>query len=181
MKIIDLKEVQHQVKVGHKCVDHEPNITEDSIFHYNGEPIGFYQQEITGKLKQAIEVANAEFISKRVPKSLMSRSSGLLDRTQNTVAQYSTIIGSVPPKPHMRRPYPSISSVHSKPKAKTFIKAMMVAARESEELIREILPEQFEFQEKAIRENVPAKYRLGRLFTSSISNANIAVDYHMRS
>ena len=103
MKKIDLVQVEHEVKVGDLCEYKEPNILEDSIFMHEGEPVGFFMNQITGKLKQFIEIANNEFRSERVPKSIMARASG--------VQQYSTIIGSVPPKPHLRRPYPSISSV----------------------------------------------------------------------
>ena len=92
--------------------------------------------------------------------------------------QYSTIIGSVRPKPHMRRPYPTISSVHNEPKAKTFIKAMLLACRESEELIKKITPSIYEKQLKLIEENAPKKWRFGKLFTSSISNYNISAPFH---
>ena len=111
MKTIELIKLEHTVKIGDKCGDIEPNITEDSIFMYDGEPVGFYLKEITGKLRQYIEIANAELLTDRVPKSEMRRSSGLRDK-EAEVKQYSTIIGSCPPKPHMKRPYPAISSVH---------------------------------------------------------------------
>ena len=104
MKIVDLVDVEHNIKVGDVCGTFEPNITEDCIFMFEGEPVGFFITKIEGKLKKFIEIANSEFRTDRVPKSIMARASG--------VEQYSTIIGSVPPKPHLRRPYPSISSVH---------------------------------------------------------------------
>lgn len=177
MKTVELLQLEHSVKIGDKCGDIEPNITEDTIFTVNGEPIGFYLKSVSGRLLKAVEVANAELRSNRVPKSEMRRSSGLLDK-EAEVRQYSTIIGSVPPKPHMRRNYPTISSVHQVKSAQTFIKAMLVACKESEEVIREITPNIYEQQEAIINEKVPPQWRFGRLFTSSISNYNIAAPFH---
>jgi hypothetical protein len=177
MKSVELLQLEHNVKIGDKCGDIEPNITEDTIFTVNGEPIGFYLKSVSGRLLKAVEVANAELRSNRVPKSEMRRSSGLLDK-EAEVRQYSTIIGSVPPKPHMRRNYPTISSVHQVKSAQTYIKAMLVACKESEEVIREITPNIYEQQEAIINEKVPPQWRFGRLFTSSISNYNIAAPFH---
>lgn len=177
MKNINLIQQEHNVQIGDICGHIEPNIKEDSIFFYEGEPIGFYIKEIQGKLKQYIEIANAELLSDRVPKSEMRRSSGLRDSSAE-VKQYSTIIGSCPPKPHMRRPYPSMSSVHQVKSAQTFIKAMLLACREAEDVMREITPNIFDRQKHIIETNIPAKWRFGRLFTSSISNFNIPAPFH---
>jgi len=170
MKKLELIEVAHSVKVGDTCSYKQPNILEDTLFMSDGEIVGFFLKSIDGKLKKFIEIANNEFRSSRVPKSKMKRSSG--------VEQYSTVIGSCPPKPHMRRPYPSISSVHKKESARIFIKSMLGACREAENLLQELMPEQFERQLKLIEENVPPKYRFGRLFTSSINNYNISAPFH---
>jgi hypothetical protein len=78
----------------------------------------------------------------------------------------------------MRRNYPTVSSVHSVGSAANFIKAMLLLCRESENIIKEIMPEQYEFQKLAIQQNAPPEYRFGELFTSSISNFNIAANYH---
>jgi hypothetical protein len=186
MKSVELKMIPHTVKVGDKCGDIEPNITEDSLFVADGEVVGFYLKNITGKLKTLIDLADAELLSDRVPKTEMSR--GPQGNKQQKaeraaagielVTQYSTILGSIPPKPHMRRPYPSMSSVHQVKSAQTFVKAMLLACRESEELIKQISPEMFKRQEEIINKCVPPKYRFGRLFTSSISNFNIAAPFH---
>lgn len=178
MKKVELKQLEHSVKIGQSCGEIVPNVNEDSLFLSGGEPVGFYLREVPDKLRKLVDVANAELLSGNVPKSEMRRSSGLLDR-EKEVKQYSTIIGAVPPKPHMRRPYPTISSVHSVPTAQTFIKAMLLACQESEEIIREIMPKLFDQQARLIREWVPPKFRLGRLFTSSISNFNIAAPFHI--
>ena len=180
MNKIDLIQLEHQTKIGDVCGHIEPNVTEDTLFLMDGEIIGFYLKDISKhseKLSNFINIANTELRSKKVPKSLMKRSSGL-HSSENEVLQYSTIIGSVPPKPHMRRPYPTISSVHNVPTAKTFIKAMLLACKESEELIKKYAPNVFEKQLKLIEDNVPKKYRFGRLFTSSISNYNISAPFH---
>jgi hypothetical protein len=89
----------------------------------------------------------------------------------------SAILGSVPPKAHMRRPYPTISSVHENKKSQTFIKAMLLLAKESEQLIKEILPKQYE-QQTELFKDVPEKWRFANLFTSSISNFNISAPFH---
>lgn len=178
MNRVDLKQTKFEEKTGTECVHKTPNITEDTIFYENGVPIGFYIRDMKGKIKEYIEIANKELQSKRVPKSVMKRSSGLFKGAKDEVLQYSTILGGVPPKPHMRRPYPTISSVHSKASAKMFIKAMILAEREAEKIIKEIMPEQYKFQKEAIEQNVPKRFRIGNLFTSSISNCNIATAFH---
>tara|TARA_R110002153_G_scaffold45894_2_gene129254 strand:- start:746 stop:1534 length:789 start_codon:yes stop_codon:yes gene_type:complete len=182
MKKIDLIQKKHDVKIGDVCGDISPNITEDSIFYYDGEPVGFYIADLSKKYKKAAnlaDIADKELLSKNVPKSVMKRSSGFGSGNEDKeVLQYSTIIGSCPPKPHMRRPYASISSVHSVEKAQTFIKAMMILCLESEKIIKEITPNIYDKQKKIIEENVNKKWRFGNLFTSSISNYNIPAPFH---
>jgi len=180
MNKIELKQIQHNTKIGDVCGHINPNITEDTIFYENGEPIGFYIKDISKyseKASKLAALANQELRSKNVPKSLMKRSSGFAN-PENEVLQYSTIIGSIPPKPHMRRPYATISSVHNVDSAKTFIKAMMLLCRESEDIIKKLTPNIYQNQKKLIEENVPEKWRFGKLFTSSISNYNIPAPFH---
>lgn len=182
MKKVDLKQIEHDVKVGDICGTIEPNVTEDSIFYFDGEPIGFYIADLSKNYKKAAQladIADKELRSKRVPKSVMKRSSGFGDGNEDKeVLQYSTIIGSVPPKPHMRRPYATISSVHNVKTAQTFIKAMLLLCLESEKIIKEITPDLYKEQKKIISENVSKKWRFGNLFTSSISNYNIPAPFH---
>lgn len=180
MKRIDLKQIPHNVKIGDVCGRIEPNVTEDSIFYYEDEPIGFYIKDIykySDKLGKLADLADKELRSKNVPKSEMKRSSGL-HNSEKEVLQYSTILGSVPPKPHMRRPYASISSVHSVKTAQTFIKAMLLLCKESEQLIKQITPNIYDRQKEIIEKNIPKKWRFGELFTSSISNYNISAPFH---
>ena len=180
MRSIELVKIEHNVKIGDVCGDIEPNITEDTIFLVDGEPIGFYIKNIADyseKAAQLVAIANTEFRSKNVPKSVMGRTSGILGHTQ-AVQQYSTIIGSVPPRPHMKRPYPSISSVHQVKTANTFIKAMLMLCHESEQIIKTLTPNIYEKQLEIISKNVDKKWRFGNLFTSSISNFNISAAFH---
>ena len=177
MKTLELVKVEHSVKIGDVCGHIEPNITEDTLFVANGEPVGFYLKQISGRLLQVIEVANAELLSPRVPKSIMNRTSGEQGLTEK-VKQFSTIIGSVPARPHMRRPYPSMSSVHDEKTAQPFIKAMLIACKEAENVIEKIAPNIFNKQKAIIEEKVPPQFRFGRLFTSSISNFNIPAPFH---
>jgi len=189
MKIISLNKLEHNVKIGDICGHIEPNITEDCFFEDDGEIIGFYIKDISKynpKLSQLADIANNEFISKRVPKSVMVRSANVMKGykengkrgTENLVEQMSCILGGVPPRPHMRRPYASISSVHQVSSAQTFIRAMLMLCVESENLLKELTPHIYERQLRLIQENAPQKYRFGNLFTSSISNFNIPAGFH---
>lgn len=185
MKRIDLQPVQHSVKIGDVCPYVDPNITEDSVFYLDGKPIGFYISKLPERASKLADLANAEFRSKNVPKSEMSRGPQgskevKLQRIKdgiNLVTQFSTILGGVAPKPHMRRPYPTHSSVHSVKSAQIFIKSMIMLAKESEQIIADILPEQYNRQVEIFK-NVPEKWRFANLFTSSISNYNISAPYH---
>ncbi len=184
MKRIDLIKIDHNRKIGEVCEYIEPNVTEDCVFYSNGEAIGFYLSKMPEKMCKLADLANNELQSNNVPKSKMNRSDavkkfyeGGMEEMKKGVSQYSAIIGSTPPRPHMLRPYPSRSSVHSVKTAQTFIKAMLLLAKESEQLINDILPEQYE-QQVEIFKDVPKKWRFGSLFTSSISNFNISAPFH---
>ena len=182
MKRVDLIKVEHGIKIGEKCPMIQPNVTEDCILYSDGEPIGFYMKQMPEQMCKIASVANVEFRSKNVPKSLMQRQTLKKDNNGNLYKfvqneQMSTILGSVAAKPHMRRPYPTQSSVHSSKSAQRFIKAMLMLAIESEKLIADILPSQYERQ-KELFKGVPDKWKFGNLFTSSISNFNISAPFH---
>jgi hypothetical protein len=189
MKRIDLIEVKHIRKIGEKCEYIEPNITEDCVFFADGEPIGFYLTKMPDKMCKLADLANSEFKSKNVPKSLLERSDIIAKNKETGISrkklaemglgtsQMSCILGGIPPKPHMKRHYANLSSVHSVKTAQTFIKAMLLLAKESEKLIKEILPKQYQEQLKLF-EQVCEKWKFGNLFTSSISNYNISAPFH---
>lgn len=187
MKKIDLIKVDHNVKIGQRCDYIEPNIIDDCIFYENGHPIGFFMTKMPNKMCKLADLANNEFRSKNVPKTLLERSDVLAAvykegktrkqaKKENTI-QMSTILGSVPPKAHMRRTYPNISRVHDSKPAQIFIKAMLMLAKESEKLIQQHLPKQYE-QQIDLFKNVPEKWKFANLFTSSISNYNISAPFH---
>ena len=190
MKTIKLHKQEHSVKIGKDCPYYEPNIKEDCLLEVDGEVIGFYIKDVSrysNKLSQLISISNKEFKSDNVPKSLLERSDvfakvykeGLTRKEakkQGTI-QMSTILGSVAPKAHMRRPYPTISSVHREKKANTFIKAMWAASVEAEKIIKQLTPHIHKSQLELFKD-VNKKWRFGNMFTSSISNFNIAAAYH---
>lgn len=184
MKRVDLEPVEHTVKIGQPCPEIDPNVTEDCIFYAEGEPIGFFMRSMPDKACKLADLANKELLGKNVPKSSMDRkpTDGFDEekgvyRYKNVVRQWSVILGSIPPKPVMKRPYPSMSSVHQVKSAQTFIKAMLLLAEESEKMISDILPDQYQRQ-KELFEQVPDQWKFGSLFTSSISNFNISAQYH---
>jgi hypothetical protein len=180
MKRVDLIKVEHQHKIGDICPYFEPNVTEDTMFYADGEPIGFYLTKMPEKMCQLANLADREFNSKNVPKTEMARgvSSEMMAKgIKNNLSQYSTILGSVAPKPQFQRPYAQRSSVHSVKTAQTFIKAMLMLAKESEKLIEQHLPKQYQ-QQIELFKDVPEKWRFGNLFTSSISNFNISAPFH---
>lgn len=189
MKRIDLIEIEHKRKIGETCEYIEPNVTEDSIFYVDGEPIGFYMTKMPEKMCKLADLANVEFRSKNVPKTMMDRSDVIrkaqlenkkpsqIIKEGRGCSQMSTLLGSIAPKPMVRRPYPNIAQVHSVKSAQTFIKAMLLIAKESEKLIKEILPKQYEQQVELLKD-VPKEWRFANLFTSSISNYNISAAFH---
>jgi hypothetical protein len=177
MKTVELKRIAHNVKIGDKPKELEPTLFEDSLFVENGEPVGFYIAKIPEKLQKLVDIADYELNSKRVPKSEMKRSSGLRDDAMD-VRQYSCIIGSIPPKPHMRRAYATKSSVHAVDSARVFVKAMTLAGIEGLKIIDAVSPELYKVHKESVEGKVPEKWRFADLFTSSISNYNISAGIH---
>jgi len=186
MKRIDLNQIEHAVKIGDQCPAFEPNVTEDCIFYADGEPIGFFMRQMPEKMCKLADLADKELRSKNVPKSINSGrilTDGYNEKTGKgkyiwNTQQMSCIIGSVAPKAHLRRPYKTISSVHQVKTAQTFIKAMLMLAKESEKLIAKMIPDQYQRQKELFKQ-VPNQWKFGNLFTSSISNYNISADFHL--
>ena len=190
MKTIKLHKQEHDVKIGKDCPYFEPNIKEDCFLEVDGEIVGFYIKDVSKyskKLSQLISISNKEFRSDNVPKSLLERSDvfakvykeGLTrkEAKKEGTIQMSSILGSIAPKAHMRRPYPTISAVHREKKANTFIKAMWASCVESEKIIKELTPDIYERQLELFSD-IDKQWRFGNMFTSSISNFNIAAAYH---
>lgn len=183
MKRIELEQIEHSVKIGDQCPAFEPNVTEDCIFYADGEPIGFFMRQMPKKACKLADLADKELRSKNVPKQGTQRVTEQKKaydqkrKVEYDINQYSTIIGSVPKNEVFKRHYFSRSSVHQVKSAQTFIKAMLLLAKESEKLIAETLPKQYEHQTKLF-EDVPDEWKFGSLFTSSISNYNISAPFH---
>ena len=190
MQKLNLQLQKHEVKIGQECPYYEPNIKEDTLFMFEGKSVGFYLKKVEGKIAKLLEIANTELLSDRVPKTKLDRMSKISQKSAQKeviekykdkkgfeVDQYSTIIGSIPPKPVVKRTYPTISSVHQVKTATNFIKAMLLVEKEGEKLLKEIMPEQYELQKQILAKTDP-KWRFGDLFTSSISNFNINANYH---
>lgn len=190
MKTIKLKQVEHNIKIGKDCPYYEPNIKEDCLLELDGEIVGFYIKDVSKyseRLNLLLAVADKEFRGDNVPKSLLERSDvfqkvykqGMTRKEAKAtgVVQMSTIIGSIAPKPHMRRPYPNISAVHRDKKANTFIKAMWGACLEAEQIIKELTPEIYEKQVELFAD-VKDEWKFGTMYTSSISNFNISAPFH---
>jgi|14BtaG_2_1085337.scaffolds.fasta_scaffold02883_3 hypothetical protein len=186
---LQLQQVSHERRNGSQCEYIKPNVTESCLLKDGSEIVGVYLSDVKRhdeKLVKIMSVANAEFRSERVPKTLMERADVLqaikagMSRAEAQrigTAQYSTILGSVPPNPVMRRNYRNRSSVHLKKNAKTFVKAMLMATERLDALMAEYLPSLHDEHVKAIAE-IDEQWRFGRLFTSSISNFNIAAPFH---
>ena len=190
MNEIELNPLEVTQKIGDKVPSIPPNLTSDSIFMEGGKPVGFYiasLEDYNDRAAKLADIADAELRSQRVPKSEMSRGPQGTKAMKaaraaagiNIVTQWSVILGAIPPKPHMRRNYATISSVHRVDTARNYIKAMLLLCGEAEKIVKEVMPEQYTAQQDLIKENVPEKYRFGKMFTSSIANYNIAADYHI--
>tara|TARA_R110002012_G_scaffold16116_5_gene62744 strand:- start:4208 stop:5020 length:813 start_codon:yes stop_codon:yes gene_type:complete len=191
MKTIKLVKVEHDVKIGKDCPYFKPNITEDCFLESDGEIIGFYIKDASKyseKLKSLMLIANKEFRSDNVNKTPMDRSDVLKHQQANPgmtrkqarklgTSQMSVILGSIPPKPQFKRPYPNISQVHRDKKAKLFIKAMWGACIEAEQIIKKLTPNIYKNQIELFLD-VKKEWRFGNLFTGSISNYNISAPYH---
>lgn len=180
MKTLEVKAREYPEKFGQVCKELKPNVTEDTLFVEDNIPIGFYLKEPPKKLRQLIDIANFELNTPNVPKVVMDRGTRkmTLSKGLEHVQQYSASLGACVPRAHMRRDYGRTSQLHSVETARTFIKAMLMACKEGEKLVKEIMPEQYEIQKRLVEENVPDKYKLTDLFSSSISNYNVAAAYH---
>ena len=186
MKTIKLTSREHDRKASQDCEYIEPNVTEDCLLEVDGEIIGFYIRDIddySPRLSQLLSIANAEFRSERVPKQYLDRADVIKlrgnraqARKQGT-AQWSTILGSVPPNAMTRRHYRNRASVHNVESAQTFVKAMMACSITAGKLIKKIAP-QIHKNQLEVMKNISPEWRFGDLFTSSISNFNIAASFH---
>ena len=175
---LTLNPIKRTLSIGDEVGNIEPNISNDCILvDPDGSHVGLFIKKLPADLQNLVNIADTEILTKRVPKSEMRRSSGLHNE-EGEVKQYSTILGSCPPKPHMRRPYASRSSVHAVKSAETFAKAMNAAGQKAFQLVEKYIPSVADFHKERIEERVPKKWRFAKYFTSTISNCNISAPVH---
>ena len=175
---LTLQPVQSPLKIGDQPGDIPPNIHESCILaDVDGTPVGMFLKTLPDDLQNLVNIADAEIHTDRVPKSTMKRSSGLHNDSAD-VLQYSTILGSIPPKPHMRRAYPSKSSVHANRKANTFVKVMNAAGIMAFDLMSRHIPSVAATHLMACDNRLPTKWRFAQNFSSTISNCNISAPVH---
>jgi len=175
---LTLTPIKRTLSIGDEVGNIEPNISDDCILvDPDGSHVGLFIKKLPADLQNLVNIADTEILTKRVPKSEMRRSSGLHNE-EGEVKQYSTILGSCPPKPHMRRPYATRSSVHAVKSAETFAKAMNAAGQKAFQLVEKYIPSVADFHKERIEERVPKKWRFAKYFTSTISNCNISAPVH---
>jgi len=175
---VALKPVQHTVKIGDAVTNRHPTITDSCILvDPDGSQVGLFLKELPPELQNLVNIADLEVRSDRVPKSTMRRSSGMMGAAKE-VEQYSAILGSCPPKPHMRRPYPARSSIHSKASASTFVRAMLKAGKLAMGLVAHYIPDVHAKHMSVIEKRIPSGWRFTPYFSSTISNCNIAASIH---
>ena len=184
LQSIILTPIKHNIKIGDTCPTQPATITESCILlDPDGRQVGLFLKELPSDLQNLVNIADAEVRSDRVPKTMMDRKRPLPPgpdgkRRYLVVSQYSAILGSVPPKPHMRRPYASRSSVHSKPTASTFVRAMLKAGNLAMGLVAHYIPDVHAKHLAVIQKRVPEPWRFTPYFSSTISNCNIAAPIH---
>ena len=184
MRTINLVKVPHAYKVNDAPKETPPSFTGDALFVEDGKPVGFFIEKVPEKLQKIVDVANAELLSDRVPKTVMMRKHRTGRKLPDgkweyrIVEQYSCSLGSIAPNIIMRCPYPNRSSVHRVGKARPFVKAMLAAGYEALTIMESVSPELYAQHREAVLQNVPEKWRFAGLFSSSISNCNIAAPIH---
>ena len=173
---LTLQPVQSSLKIGDKCPDLPPNITHSCILtDIDGSHVGLFLKELPKDLVNLITIADQELRSKRVPKSTMGRAA---PGQKDYVKQFSTILGSCPPRPHLGLAYPRRSLVHQEKSAATFVKAMLKAGPLAMGLVNHYIPSVYNHHVSAVNKRLPDKWRFAKLFSSTISNCNIAAPIH---
>ena len=180
MKTLILEPKYPTVPMGTTLTAIEPNIVDDTrLVDQQGNTVGFYLRSMPDRMRQLIAIADAEVKTDRVPKSRMTRArqreDGSLDKS---FTQWSVILGSITPKPHMKRPYASRSSVHGVPTARVFAKAMALAGREALQVVEDVTPELYAQHRTELLANTSEEWRWCELFTGSIINCNAAARVH---
>ena len=171
------------LKIGASCPTLKPTVTDSCILlDPDGSQVGLFLKELPKELVNLVTIADQELRSDRVPKSVMDRKTligTIKGKNQyRIVSQYSAILGSIPPKPHMRRNYPSRSSLHRERTAHTFTKAMLKAGKLAMGLVSHYIPDVHSHHIHCVNNRLPDKWRFASHFSSTISNCNIAAPIH---
>jgi hypothetical protein len=180
MKIVELIKREHNFKIGDKCPYTEPNILESCYFSLENNIVGFFLKDLPDKLCALCDLANHELRSDRVPKSKMNRGTEKQAKAKGIewIEQYSTILGTIPAKPTFKRLEKNHSALHLHKPAKFFIDCMLNICNHSEEILKQYFEKQYNQQVK-IFETIEDKWKVGKIFTSSICNYNISAPYHI--
>lgn len=185
MNNVQLQQTEHTFKHGAHCESMAANVHDDCLLCDGADVVGLFVRDVRNyspELGQLLDYADAQFRSAAVPKSLMERKLPLGQTADGhnryrVIKQYSTILGSIPKKPHMKRNYHSRSSVHLHESAAPFVRAMLAISRLSYKLVEQLAPTVYAQHIAAIAP-VSKQWRFGDYCTSSISNYNIAAAYH---
>lgn len=181
---LTLTPVNPALSIGDPPPDIQPNISHSCILvDPDGSHVGLFLKKLPDDLCNLVNIADRECNSDRVPKSVMDRKRPLPPGPDGklrykVISQYSAILGSVPPKPHMRRSYASRSSVHSVPSARTFVKVMHAIGEQAFRLATQYIPTVTTAHTANINQRLPLQWRFADHFSSTISNCNIAAPIH---
>jgi len=184
MKTITLTKQPFTIKKGDVCPTITPNVNESCILaDPDGTHVGLFLKELPADLQNLVNIADQQLRSDNVKKSRMDRKTLVGYNPDGTgkyevISQWSTILGSCPPKPHMRRPYPSRSQVHQQASARPFTKAMNAIGLMAFGLVQQYTPAVAQEHTIAIQKRLPTKWRFGGPFSSTISNCNISAPIH---
>jgi len=184
MKTLTLDKQPFTLKKGDQVPTIAPNICESCILvDPDGTHVGLFLRELPPDLQNLVNIADQQLRSDNVKKSRMDRKTLIGHNPDGTgkyevISQWSTILGSCPPKPHMRRPYPSRSQVHQQASARPFTKAMNAIGLRAFGLVEQYTPKVAQEHTLAIQKRLPNKWRFGGPFSSTISNCNISAPIH---
>jgi hypothetical protein len=90
MQTIQIKQVEHNIKIGKQCPYYEPNIKEDCLLELDGEVVGFYIKDVANynqRLSLLLAIAAKEFRGDNVPKTIMDRMSTIANEKDKTKVQ----------------------------------------------------------------------------------------------
>jgi len=178
LPILKIKKVKEWVKKNKSVATIEPNIVSSCLLSENDEIIGFYLKwdDVPERVRKLWTMINNELLSKRVPKSIMSRVA--YDKKWNEIIlkQFSAIIWWTKPSPFKQRYIPWLAHLHLVTSAEKYIKLKYLFAKECEQMIRELTPHLYTRQKELLKNQ---KIKIGNLWTSWIDNFNWSVNTHM--